>query len=253
MRINVGTVERIGSVAAGAALLYLASRRRAGVSRPTGRARVRRLVSRRLARLVEQTGTALLVRGLVGYCPINELAGRNSFSTDTRTALGGARGIHVLESVVVPVAPAVAYRFWRDLSNLPRFMSHLERVDVTDATHSHWVARAPAGLQVDWDAKIINDVENKLIGWRSLDHADVVSAGSVRFRPASGGTRITVHLQYEPPGGRLGDWIAEAFGRSPAQAIRADLARLNEELVRYQGQWGPWPLVPQQAVARTRS
>jgi uncharacterized membrane protein len=136
----------------------------------------------------------------------------------------------VLESVVVPGPPEAAYAFWRDLSHLPRFMSHLERVDVVDSTHSHWIAAAPAGLHVEWDAKIINDVEGKLIGWKSLEDADVVSAGSVRFRPTTGGTEITVHLQYDPPGGKLGNWIAEAFGQSPSQTIRQDLRRLKLQL-----------------------
>ena len=251
MRVNVGTVERIGSVAAGATLLYLARRqgRNAG---PAGTRKIRRSTRRVIARWVERAGTGLVVRGLVGYCPVNELIGRDSHSTETRTALGGPRGIHVLESIVVPVVPPVAYRFWRDLSNLPRFMSHLERVDVVDATHSHWVAKAPAGLQVSWDARIINDVENKLIAWRSLDHADVVSAGSVRFRPASNGTAITVHLQYAPPGGKLVDWIAEAFGQSASRAIREDLQRLEGQLTEYQNQWSPWPLMPTPNLASSQ-
>jgi uncharacterized membrane protein len=224
--MNVGTVERIGSVAAGAALLYFVGARR----RHVPASRLGRWTRRQLVRVARQTGIGLTVRGLVGYCPVNTLIGRDSHSTDTKTALGGPRGIHLLESVVVPVSPAAAYRFWRDLSNLPRFMRHLERVDVVDSAHSHWVAAAPAGMQVAWDAKIINDVENKVIGWKSLDCADVVSAGSVQFRPTAGGTQITVHLQYDPPGGKLGGWIADAVGHSPAQTMREDLRRLKTTL-----------------------
>jgi uncharacterized membrane protein len=212
VRNNVGTVERIGSAAAGVALLYFGRR------------------GSRLSRLAETAGTGLLVRGVTGYCPVNALLGRNPSAKDSRIALAGPRGIHVLESVVVPGAPEAAYEFWRDLSNLPRFMSHIRCVDVVDSTHSHWIAAAPAGMQVEWDAKIINDVEGKLIGWKSLEDADVVSAGSVRFRPTAGGTEITVHLQYDPPGGKLGNWIAEAFGQSPSQTIRQDLRRLKLQL-----------------------
>jgi uncharacterized membrane protein len=209
MRTNVGAIERIGSAAAGMALLYFGSRRS------------------RMWRFAEAAGTGLLVRGVMGYCPVNALLGRDLSSKDTRAALAGPRGIHILESVIVPGPPEAAYAFWRDLANLPRFMSHLQRVDVVDSTHSHWVAAAPAGMQVEWDAKIINDVEGRLIGWKSLEHADVVNAGSVRFRPTGGGTEITVHLQYDPPGGKLGHWIAEAFGESPSQTIRQDLRRLK--------------------------
>jgi uncharacterized membrane protein len=207
--MNVGTWERIGSIAAGAALIF--------TSNPKSR----------IGRLAQTAGTGFLVRGITGYCPVSELLGRDTRSRDTKEALGGPRGVHVLESVVVPASTEEAYRFWRDLTNLPQFMSHLSRIDVVDATHSHWVASAPIGMTVEWDAKIINDVENKLIGWKSLEHADVVSAGSVRFRPTRGGTEITVHLQYDPPGGKLGQWLAETFGQAPSRAIRQDLQRLR--------------------------
>ena len=35
-----------------------------------------------------------------------------------------------------------------------------------------WVAKGPAGNAVEWDAEIINEVENKVIGWRSLPGAE---------------------------------------------------------------------------------
>jgi len=212
MHTNVGRLERLGSIAAGVALIYFSRNRR-----------------RPIASFTERVGTGLVARGMVGYCPVNAVLGRNTRVTDTRAALGGPGGVHVLESIILPLSPAEAYGFWRDLTNLPRFMTHLSRVDVVDATHSHWVAAAPAGLQVEWDAKIINDVENTLIGWQSLDHADIVSAGSVRFRPVSGGTEVVVHLQYDPPGGKLGNWLADAFGQSPSEAIRRDLQHLQRQ------------------------
>jgi uncharacterized membrane protein len=223
VRMNVGTLERIGSIAAGVALVYAARR------------------NPRFGPLARKAGTGLIARGIAGYCPMNAAFGRNTAVNDTRDALGGAHGVHVLESIVVPATQAEAYAFWRDFSNLPKVFSHLERVEVSDAMHSHWVAKAPAGLRVAWDAKIINDVENKLIGWKSLENADIVSAGSVRFRPAPGGTRITVHLQYDPPGGRLGDWLAQSFSQSPAQVIREDLAQLNRH---FPGGTSPYAIHP---------
>lgn len=209
MRMNVSNWERIGSVAAGAALLYLANRQ-------TGRKGA-----------ATATAAGLMFRGVSGYCPVNALVGRDSRHRDSKTALAGPRGVHVLESIVVGADPAAVYRFWRDLSNLPRFMSHLKRVDELDSTRSHWVASAPAGMQVEWDAEIINDVETKLIGWKSIGSPEVVSAGSVRFQPVAGGTEITVHMQYDPPAGKLGAWIAEMFGDEPSQTIRHDLWRLK--------------------------
>jgi uncharacterized membrane protein len=70
-----------------------------------------------------------------------------------------------------------------------------------------------------------------LIAWRSLEGAEVASAGSVRFRPARrGGTEIIVRLQYDPPAGKLGSWVAALLGEEPSQQIREDLRRLKQRL-----------------------
>ena len=167
----------------------------------------------------------LAFRGLAGHWP-------GSTRSDTRQALTGARGAHVFDSFQVERPVEEVYRFWRQLENLPRFMDYLR--SVTDLGHgrSRWVAAGLGGLDVQWDAEIINDVENSVIGWRSLADADVVSAGSVHFTPARGGraTTVTVKLQYSPPAGRLGALFAKAFGRSPEQTVREDLRRLKQIL-----------------------
>lgn len=154
-------------------------------------------------------------------------------SDDPKVALAADRGIHVRESVRLELPIADVYRYWRRLDNLPRFMQHLDAVTEQDGTNrSHWVATGPAGLRVEWDAEIINEVENDTLAWRSLPDSDVVTAGSVTFRPARAGrsTEVAVHLQYTPPAGRAGAFIASLFGRAPEQTIREDLRRLKQLL-----------------------
>jgi uncharacterized membrane protein len=152
--------------------------------------------------------------------------------TDARDALAGGRGLHVRESVRVERPPAEVYRFWRRFENLPRFMMNLESVTELGNGRSHWIAKGPAGVRVEWDAEIINEVENKVIGWRTLPGADVVTAGSVNFDAGADGrsTLVSVHLQYAPPAGRLGGLVAAAVGREPSQMIREDLNRLKQLL-----------------------
>ena len=210
MTRNVSDWERVASVAAGAALLYLASRQR-----PANR-------------LASSTGLGLVARGVGGYCPVNAAVGRNADRSNTKVALGGSRGIHVYESITVNRPAAELFSFWRDFSNLPRFMHHLDDVQMLSSTRSVWTAKAPAGMRVKWEADVINEIEGELIGWQSTENADVATAGSVRFVPASaGGTEIIVHLQYEPPAGKLGSFVASLFGEEPSQQIRADLRRLK--------------------------
>lgn len=172
----------------------------------------------------------LLYRGVTGHWPraLTEFVQ----SDDTKTALGGDRGVHVRESIRLEVPIDDVYRYWRQLEFLPRFMEHLDRVTETSPRHSHWIARGPAGLAVEWDAEIINEVENQTLAWSSLPGSDVVTAGSVNFHTVRGGrsTQVNVHLQYAPPAGKAGAIVAGLFGREPSQTIREDLRRFKRLL-----------------------
>ncbi|HXG89208.1 MAG TPA: SRPBCC family protein [Vicinamibacterales bacterium] len=213
MQRNISDWERAISLAAGGALFAYA------LSRTRGQG---------ISPMTATTATGLIARGLSGFCPLSATVGRNSRGGDTRAALGGSRGLHVHESVTIGRPAPELFRFWRDFSNLPRFMDHLEDVRIISPTRSVWTAKAPAGLTIKWEADVINEIEGELIGWQSTDNADVATAGSVRFVPAPrGGTEIIVHLQYEPPAGKVGGWIASLFGEEPSQQIRADLRKLK--------------------------
>jgi uncharacterized membrane protein len=172
----------------------------------------------------------LAYRGVAGEWP--RLRNERGRSDNPRVALAGSRGVHVHESIRLENPIDEVYRFWRRLENLPQFMSHLQSVSETGGGRSHWVACGPAGTTAEWDAEIIKDQPNDTISWRSLPGSDVVTAGSVTFKRARSGqsTQLTVHLQYDPPGGRAGSWIAGLFGREPSQTIREDLRRVKQLL-----------------------
>jgi uncharacterized membrane protein len=173
--------------------------------------------------------TPLAYRGLTGAWPRVRNGHRQQ---DTRTALAGERGIHVREAIRLEKPIDEVYRFWRQLANLPRIMSHIEEVTDLGGGRSHWVAKGVAGVNVEWDAEIINAVENQVIGWRSLPGSDIVTAGAVNFDVIGDGrsTQVTVHLQYAPPVGRAGALIATLIGREPSQTIREDLRRFKQLL-----------------------
>jgi uncharacterized membrane protein len=169
----------------------------------------------------------LAYRGVTGAWP-----GFANGADDTRVALSGERGIHVREAIRLEVPLEVVYTFWRRLENLPRFMSHLREVRDLGGGRSHWVAEGPANMTVEWDADIINEVPNDVIGWRSSAGSDIATAGSVRFTTARQGrsTQVAVHLQYAAPGGRAARLLAFVLGRDPGHMIREDLRRVKQLL-----------------------
>jgi len=149
----------------------------------------------------------------------------------SRRAVAAKRtgAIRVAEAITISRSPEELYRFWRDSHNLPRFMKHLESVQATGDKRSHWVAKAPAGTTVEWDAEITQDRPNELIAWRSLDGGDVDNVGSVRFERAPGGrgTVVKVSMRYSPPAGAIGAGVARLFGEAPEWQIKDDLRRLK--------------------------
>lgn len=212
---NISETERWISMAAGAGMaLYGLSRRRTS------------------GLVLAGLGAWLFNRGKSGHCDTYQMLGISTAGTgeDTRQALGGTAGVIVEESVTINRPISELYRFWRNLENLPRFMSHLESVERITDTLSRWRARAPAGATVEWNAEIINEVPDQVIGWKSIEGSDVVSAGSVNFDDAGAGrgTRVRVRLQYSPPGGKVGDAIARLVGSDAATQIRQDLRRFKQ-------------------------
>ncbi|MEI9936430.1 MAG: SRPBCC family protein [Pseudomonadota bacterium] len=81
--------------------------------------------------------------------------------------------IHVVKSITVNRPPEEVYKFWRDLENLPRFMSHLESVQVTNG-RSVWKAKGPAGMSVEWQAEVVFDRPYESIGWKSVEGSTLV-------------------------------------------------------------------------------
>jgi uncharacterized membrane protein len=210
MQRNVNNWERVVSLTAGAALIGLAAR------------------SRRWRGVAASTGAGLVGRGLTGFCPVNYAIGRGRALDDTRQKLSGARGVNVDERITIARRPEEVFEFWRDLANLPRFLSHIERVDVIDGRHSHWVVQGPAGMHVEWDAELINEIRPDLLAWKSLPGSDVASAGSVQFRPLGPNeTELRVRMQYAPPAGRAGAVVARLLGDAPESMLRTDLRRLK--------------------------
>jgi uncharacterized membrane protein len=201
--VNVGEHERMLSAIAGGALALYGLRRGslAGL-------------------LMAGLGAALGLRGITGHCGLYEKLGIDA---------GGARrsvgnlGVKIDREIVVNAPPERLYGIWRNFENLPRLLSHVERVEVLSPTRSRWTLKAP--VSVSWEAELINDKINELIAWRTVGNQWVNHAGSVAFEPiGDGSTRVRVSLQYDPPGGRIGHAVAALFAEDAGAKVEHDLA-----------------------------
>lgn len=210
---NVGTGERVASIIGGVALagsgVYVGLRKNWWG-----------------AALSILGGGDLLYRGITGRSALYRSI--NYSSAGDQQQQGG--GVERAVTINRPVEDL--YRFWRDFTNLPRFMSHLESVTTSGGNKSHWVARAPLGQHVTWNAEITEDLPNQKISWKSLPKSQVFSAGTVTFTPAPGqrGTVVKAVFIYRPPAGAVGATVAKFFGDQPNQQVADDLAHFKQML-----------------------
>lgn len=181
--------------------------------------------------VISAIGGMMIWRGAIGHCIVYEAMGLSTADEHQgqQVSVPYGKGVRVEKSVTINARPETIYAFWRNFGNLPRFMHNLESVEVRDDKRSHWTATGPAGTSVDWEAEIINEVPNELIGWRSVEGSKVDNAGSVHFTEATGGrgTTVKVVLRYDPPAGKLGAAVSKILGEDPAVNVQEDLRRLK--------------------------
>ena len=139
-------------------------------------------------------------------------------------------GIKVKKAVTINAAPDRLYKYWRSLENLHIVFDNIVSVKVLDDIRSHWTLRVPGGMTLEWDAEITTDRKDEMIGWRSLDGADLDNAGYVRFERATGGrgTVVRVALQYNPPAGKLGAAVSTVLGEKPSSQIEEALRKFKQ-------------------------
>jgi uncharacterized membrane protein len=139
-------------------------------------------------------------------------------------------GIRIKKAVTVNAPPEQLYGFWRKLENLSVLFDKVISVRVLDPIHSHWTMRAPGGISLEWEAEITTDRPGEMIGWRSMDGANLDNAGYVRFVRATGGrgTVVRVALQYNPPAGKLGAALSTVLGEKPASQIEEALRKFKQ-------------------------
>jgi uncharacterized membrane protein len=182
-------------------------------------------------------GTALLAFGrgrgvpgaLLGLAGLGLIARSASNKRLSRLlgVRGGRRAVDLQKAIHISAPRERVFALWSEYDNFPRFMSLVEQVRPLDDTRSHWVVKGPAGTRLEWDSVLTERVEPALLAWRSEAGAPVQHAGVVRFDGDGDGTRVTVRMSYNPPGGALGHTIASLLGRDPLQAMDADLMRMK--------------------------
>lgn len=223
--VDLGQPERLASTAAGGLLLLV------GLRNPT---------------------PLRLLFGLVGLGLIYQGAAGRNVAESVRTGqplVAEPNGLRVKKSVTVNRPQAELYEYWRNLENLPRFMTHVRSVQRHGAGRSHWVISGPRGTVLKFDAQITVERPNEMIGWQTLPGAVVHHRGYVKFLRAPGnrGTEVHVALEYEPPGGMAGKLLGNLLGAVTEQQIQEEIRNFKQIM-----EAGEIPTTKGQSSGRTK-
>jgi uncharacterized membrane protein len=190
-------VIRIGALVGAATLLGIAARRRSplGLSGATA------------------VAVPLVMRGATGRWPLESMI---------------ARPVQVRRAITIGRPAEDIWDFWRQLENLPRFLRHLESVEVLDEKRSHWVARTPLGA-VSWEAEITEETRPARLAWRSTPSSAIDTRGRLELEDAAEGrgTLLRVDIVLEPPAGPAGRLAAGLLRPTTGIEIEQDLRRFK--------------------------
>jgi len=249
MKRNVHKLERIISIAAGSALAaygftpkveqknftlpsILTTIAGAGLTTYGLFFQKKRTVSTRNI-LLGAFGAALIVRGITGTSFVYKAFG---FSTKGKKQVDGhVEGVEVetdhapqdrkgkkVERTILISAPVdKVYKLWSNFENFPQWMNNVESVQYTGADRTHWKVKSGTGVSLEYDARIKTNVPNEVISWESVS-GDLPNAGSVRFENVNGATRVTVTIEFNPPGGVLGEAATNLLS-NPDKQVEEDL------------------------------
>ncbi len=134
----------------------------------------------------------------------------------------------VESSVVVEAPVSRVYDYWRNLENLPNFMTNIEEVRSTGPRTTHWRIKGPLGTKMEFDAQTTQEEENSALAWNSVD-GNVETSGQVRFQELGPErTRVEVTLNYaDPPGGKIGEFGSKIVA-NPQVMVDQDLYNFKE-------------------------
>jgi uncharacterized membrane protein len=132
------------------------------------------------------------------------------------------------KSIEVNAPVGVVFDLYSDFERFPEWMKHIKEVCRTAENHTHWTAKAPLGINVEWEAETTVLEPNQKIAWRTV-RGDLEMEGQATFEEMENArTRMHVAIGYKPPAGHLGALVAKLFGDDPSQEIDEEMRRFAE-------------------------
>jgi uncharacterized membrane protein len=146
-------------------------------------------------------------------------------------------------SVFVDADPQTAWDYVSNYQNFDQFMPNVKEVKMIQGDTSEWHLSGPLGIPVSWQAITSVQKAPSHLAWHSVK-GSIDTKGFIKIEPANSstgsvgntlgamnaqGSRITVHMEYTPPLGAVGEAFASLF-KDPQKMLEAGLEKLADLL-----------------------
>lgn len=138
---------------------------------------------------------------------------------------------HTIEASIAIRRPvSEVFAFYRDFTNLPRFLGDVVSVEIVDEMTSRWIVHAPLKMTLRWTVTLTEQVENALIRYEMGSHPSRRISWTIHFVAGSSSPDTVVHEVLQAPLSALGLELMALFGKPAAKEVAANLQRLKELL-----------------------
>ncbi|NNJ25815.1 SRPBCC family protein [Alienimonas chondri] len=181
-----------------------------------------------LARAVLRRGPLMVPLGAAGLALFQK--GRRGGRVEDLLGLAEApKPVRLAKTIHIDAPRDQVFQFLLDAESSRRFFpGHWEVEDLGGGRH-RW-GTTFAGAQLHCEEVVTEQVENEKVLWQSTPDSLVQYEGQARFEPEGDGTRVSVHLSWQPPGGSLGEIAARAFRMDPKSMLDEGLKRCKTHL-----------------------
>jgi uncharacterized membrane protein len=130
--------------------------------------------------------------------------------------------------VTIQRAVEDVFKFYRDFSNLPRFLGDVMAVAPTGPATSRWTIQGPLGTRANWTIKVTEERTNELIRYETVGSRALRTYWEIHFAPGSEADETEVREVMIPPLGRFGRAALALIGKFPGEEVSSNLRRLKE-------------------------
>jgi uncharacterized membrane protein len=122
------------------------------------------------------------------------------------------------------------FAFYRDFTNLPKFLGDVMAIEPTGPGTTRWTIQGPLGIKAHWTMRVTEERANELIRYHTVSAPGLTTSWEVHFARAATARETRVREVMTMPLGGVGLTALALIGKFPAKEESANLHRLKQLL-----------------------